>query len=332
MVTRDGMLRAVLEQLPEGIVIIDADDRLLFVNETAEELRQIKADEVVGRTLLSCHQAESQKMVTRALQYLRRTDTRTFTRMVTDQRRDRYYENAYAPIRDSSSHYIGAMIVSRDITDRRKLEEERATHLQEMEAKVAELTEKLQDLFVASGSALITALEAKDPYTKGHSLRVSEVSVKMAEYIWGASKESREIKLAAQFHDIGKVGVRESVLNKPGKLTEEEFAHVREHTIVGERILTPIDRLRPIARIVRHHHERFDGRGYPGGLGGEEIPEGSRVLALADTYDAMTSVRPYRPALTHEDAVEEIKRNLGTQFCPRFGRIFLELFYSGSIG
>jgi HD-GYP domain-containing protein (c-di-GMP phosphodiesterase class II) len=223
------------------------------------------------------------------------------------------------------------MVISQDITDRRKLEEEKASHLYDMEERVAELSEKLDQLFISSTFSLITILEAKDPYTKGHSLRVCDISTKIADYKWGPSTETKQVELAAKFHDIGKVGIREEVLHKSGRLTVEEFDHIKEHPIIAEKILAPIGRLKPVIKIIRHHHEWFDGSGYPDGLKGAAIPEGSRILALADTYDAMTSTRPYRAAMPAEKAAEEIKRNLGTQFCPQFGNLFLELFDSGTI-
>ncbi len=282
--------------------------------------------------MVSCHPEKSHERVKRALEFLRREETKNFTRMVIDHEKGRYYENTYAPIRDNANNYIGSTIVSRDITDRRKLEEERTTYLQNLEEKVAELTGKLQDLFISSMTSLVNALEAKDPYTKGHSLRACNMSVEIAEHIYGIAKESKEIELAGKLHDIGKVGVRETILNKPGRLSDEEFSHIKEHPVIGERILMPIDKLRPIGTIIRHHHERLDGKGYPDGLAGEEIPACSRILAIVDSYDAMTSARPYRSPMTPENAAEEIRKNLGTQFDPEFGKTFLELFYSGTTG
>ena len=332
MTTNDSeIFRTVLEQSSEGVIIINANDEIIFMNRVAEEVRGVSADEKVGRSVALCHSEKSYEKVKRALQYLRREETKTFTRMVVDHKKGRYYENAYAPIRDKANNYIGSIIISRDITDRRRLEEERVTHLQDLEEKVDKLTGELQDLFISSMTSLVNTLEAKDPYTKGHSLRVCEISVKIAEHIYGVSKESREVELAGKLHDIGKVGVREVVLDKPGRLTEEEFYHIKEHPVIGERILIPIDRLKPITKVIRHHHERFNGTGYPDGLTGEEIPLGSRILTIADSYDAMISARPYRPSMAPENAAEEIKKCLGTQYDPQFGEVFLELHYSGTI-
>ncbi|MCX5797953.1 MAG: HD domain-containing protein [Proteobacteria bacterium] len=326
------LLNAAVEQLPVGVIIISDNDEVIFVNRAAEEIRHIQADQVIGRSVVSCHPEKSFEKVKRALQFLRREETKTFKRMVTDTAKNRYYENTYAAVRDSNNNYIGALIISRDITDRRKLEEERKTYLQNLEERVTELKGKLQDLFISSMNSLVNALEAKDPYTKGHSLRVCNMAVKMAEHKYGVSPKVSDIELSSKLHDIGKVGIREAILNKPGKLTDEEFNHIKEHTIIGEAILLPIEELKSVAKAAKYHHERFDGTGYPDGLKGEEIPDTSRIIAIADTYDAMTSARPYRPAMKPEKAAEEIKKQIGTQFDPQWGEIFLDLFYSGSIG
>lgn len=330
--TIDKLLKATMEQLPEGVVVIDDNNEITFVNKTAEEIRHIDAAQVIGRNVVLCHPDKSSEKVRRALQFLRKEDTKTFKRMVTDTVKGKYYENTYAPIRDSNNNYIGALIITRDITDKRKLEEERTEYLQNLEERVAELTGKIQDLFISSMDSLVNALEAKDPYTKGHSLRVCDMAVKMAEYKYGISQKVKEVELSSRLHDIGKVGVRETVLNKPGKLDDDEFNHIKEHTIFGETILMPIEKLKFVAKAVRHHHERFNGTGYPDGLKGEEIPDTSRIITIVDSYDAMISARPYRLALQKEEAVEEIRKNLGIQFDPQWAQIFLDLFHSGSIG
>ncbi len=325
------IFKAVLEQIPEGMIIVDDNDTIIFVNRAAEEIRRIQADQAIGRSVVLCHPEKSFKKVQRALQFLKKDETKTFTRMIRDTVKNRYYENTYTAVRDTNN-YIGAVVISRDITERRKIEEEKTAYLQNLEEKVAELTGKLQDLFISSMTSLVNALEAKDPYTKGHSLRVCDMAMKMAEHRYGVSQKVKEVELSSKLHDIGKVGIREIVLNKPEKLTDEEFNHIKEHPIIGEKILMPIEKLKSPAKAARHHHERFDGTGYPDGLKGEEIPESSRVISIVDTYDAMTSARPYRPPMKAEKAAEEIKKNLGIQFDPQWGEMFLDLFYSGSIG
>jgi putative nucleotidyltransferase with HDIG domain len=188
-----------------------------------------------------------------------------------------------------------------------------------------------QDLFNSSMTSLVNALETKDPYTAGHSIRVSDLAGKIAEYRYGLSPEVKEVQIAGKLHDIGKVGTQERILHKPEKLTEEELTHIKEHPLIAEKILAPFEKLRSVSRVIRHHHERFDGKGYPDGLAGEDIPELSRILAIADSYDAMTSARPYCAAMKAEKAIGEIKKSLGTQFDPKIGKIFIKLFATGII-
>ena len=325
------LFKAALEQLPEGLVVINEDEKIILVNRASEEIRRIAKEEVIGQSVLLCHPENSRDKVTRALQFLK-GGSGSFKRVVTDYEKGKYYENTYGAIKNHSGRCIGLMVITRDITKRRRLEEERALHLQHLEEKVTELTQNLNDLLISSMTSLVNTLEAKDPYTKGHSLRVKAIASKMGEHVWGISPRTIEVELAGELHDIGKIGIRESVLHKPARLSDEEFDHIKEHSVVGERILMPFDRLKPVAKLVRHHHERFDGQGYPDRLKGEEIPAGSRILALADAYDAMTSNRPYRSKMPLDVALGEINKNLGKQFDPEWGKVFLELFYSGSIG
>lgn len=158
-------------------------------------------------------------------------------------------------------------------------------------------------------------LEAKDPYTLEHSRRVSRQAAALARRLGFPPATRREIAIAGQLHDIGKVAVPDALLQRAGPLTEAEHRRVLQHTVLGEAILEPVlPRRGLILSVVRSHHERVDGRGFPDGLKGEEIPLAARVVAVADAYDAMTSSRPYRGALSHEEAVAELRREAGRQF------------------
>jgi len=183
----------------------------------------------------------------------------------------------------------------------------------------AQLVESLERLFVGAIGTLVATVEAKDIYTYGHSTRVSKVARQIAERMELSAEEQDTIKVAGLLHDIGKIGIPESILNKPGKLTDEEWSYIRSHPQIGESIIRQMgsERLKGVESIVRHHHERLNGQGYPDRLAGDAIPLGARILAVADSYDAMTSNRPYRPSYTMEAAVEELQRNAGTQFDPR---------------
>ena len=202
--------------------------------------------------------------------------------------------------------------------EKRRLILENRAYRESLEERVQIQARRLEELFLASVQSLAEALELKDPYTRGHSIRVSQYSSVIARSIGLDGEMLRQIELGGHVHDIGKIGVRETVLNKPDRLTPEEYQHIMTHPVLGWRILAPLLGDTPHAlNIVRSHHERFDGRGIPDGLRGTEIPLEARIAAAADAFDAMTSDRPYRPSeMTLELAVEEIRRCSVTQFDP----------------
>ena len=189
----------------------------------------------------------------------------------------------------------------------------------------ARLYQKIQDSYFEIVKALAQAIEVKDPYTHGHSERVMQYTVLIAQKLGLPEEEKESLKYATILHDIGKIGVRGIVLNNPNGLTGEEYDEIKEHSLVGEDIIKPIELLQPIRPLIRHHHEWYNGKGYPDGLSGENIPLGARILAVADAYDAMKSDRPYRKALTEETAIQELRQGSGTQFEPKIVEVFLEL-------
>ena len=202
--------------------------------------------------------------------------------------------------------------------EKRRLVVENRGYQESLQEKVAVQARRLEELFLASVQSLAEALEVKDPYTRGHSIRVCEYSVLIARELGLEGELLRHIELGGHVHDIGKIGVREDVLNKPGKLTDAEYEHIMTHPVVGWRILAPLLGDTPVAlNIVRSHHERYDGRGVPDRLAGEHIPFEARIATVADSFDAMTSDRPYRPdGMTIEAAIAELVRCSGTQFDP----------------
>lgn len=172
--------------------------------------------------------------------------------------------------------------------------------------------------------SLAAALDAKDPYTHGHSQRVADLSLKIARELGLSAPELEAVHYAGILHDIGKIGVDDGVLNKPGKLTEEDWTKIRSHPIIGADIVKNVRFLRGVDAIIRHHHESFDGSGYPDGLKGEEIPLGARILCVADAFDAMTTERVYRTAFSMEQAVAELQSKAGQQFDPRVVAAFVD--------
>jgi len=220
----------------------------------------------------------------------------------------------------------------RQALERRRLVIENRDYQERLEDRVRVQARRLEELFLASIQSLADALEVKDPYTLGHSLRVSRHSVVIARALGLERDIVSQVQLGGHVHDIGKIGVREAVLNKPGPLTDEEYQHIMTHPMVGWRILSPLLAEQPIAlNIVRSHHERFDGRGIPDGLAAEEIPLEARIAAVADTFDAMTSVRPYRPGVPVAATVVELKRCSGSQFDPRVVDAFVVAVEAGDI-
>ena len=184
----------------------------------------------------------------------------------------------------------------------------------------------LQELFYKTIKSISAALDAKDAYTHGHSMRVTLYSLMLAKTIYPNDERLLEqVEIAGILHDIGKISVPQNIICKPGKLTDEEFEIMKEHTICSEKLISNVKQWGEVGKAVRAHHEKWDGSGYPDGLKGEEIPLVGRIVAIADTYDAMTSTRSYRNALTHEIAMIEIRNCKGIQFDPYLAEIFIEL-------
>jgi len=191
---------------------------------------------------------------------------------------------------------------------------------EEVSTRTAELQRermKLERLSIATLEALVNALEAKDPYMRGHSARVADLSATIAHELGIPEEDVEHVRVAGRLHDIGKIGTRESVLNKQGALTPEEFEHVKQHVIIGSQILAPLSHLGDIIPAVRHHHERWDGTGYPDGLRGEEIPMGGRIIGAAEVFDALSTSRAYQEKMSPEKAVERAADLAGTVLDPK---------------
>jgi putative nucleotidyltransferase with HDIG domain len=192
-------------------------------------------------------------------------------------------------------------------------------------SRTRDLQEEVRRSYRATLEALLAALDTRDTETEGHSERVAAYTMLIAQQLNLSEAELQHIEHGALLHDIGKIGVPDHILYKPGPLTPEEWEVMKQHPVIGYKMCMKIEMLRPAAPIVLHHHERWDGRGYPYGLNGAEIPLGARIFAIADTLDAMTSDRPYRKALSFAQAREEIERCASSQFDPELVRVFLEL-------
>ncbi len=195
----------------------------------------------------------------------------------------------------------------------------------DLHAEVERKTQEIEGLSLHVVHSLADAIDAKDAYTKGHSGRVADYSREIAKRFGYSAERQEEIYMMGLLHDVGKIGVPDEVINKPGKLTDEEFAKIKTHPGRGARILENIKEMPKLATGARWHHERYDGRGYPDGLVGEDIPEEARIIAVADAYDAMTSHRSYRDVIPQEVVKGELEKGSGTQFDPQFAAIMLEI-------
>jgi putative nucleotidyltransferase with HDIG domain len=176
---------------------------------------------------------------------------------------------------------------------------------------------KAERISVATLEALVNALEAKDPYMRGHSARVADLSATIAHEMGLDDESVEQVRIAGRLHDIGKIGTRETVMNKEGPLTADEFEHVKQHVIIGSQILAPLAHLGSVIGAVRSHHERWDGTGYPDGLRSDAIPVEGRIIGAAEVYDALTTSRPYQEKMTPEQAVERIADLSGTVIDPK---------------
>lgn len=210
------------------------------------------------------------------------------------------------------------------VLTKRNLEIEIKKYQQQLKLKVDEQTEEIQKTFIGSIEALVYALEAKDEYTAGHSRRVSEFAEIIGREMSLSSDELDDLRWGALLHDIGKIAIDPSIQNKPGKLTPEEYRHIMVHAQAGTYIVKPVVNDRIVSMIL-HHHDHYDGNGFDQSCRGEDIPLSARILAISDTFDAMTSARPYRSALPLKTAVDEIKRCSGTQLDPKIVKAFLKV-------
>ena len=197
--------------------------------------------------------------------------------------------------------------------------------IKKINIQLSDTYEKLEQAYLDSIQTLRYTVEAKDPYTRGHSDRVSLYSVLIGKYLGLSEKDLKTLEIGGLFHDIGKIGVPDAILRKETKLTDDEYSEIKNHPAIGAHILSSAEIFKDIIPIVKHHHEKYDGNGYPGRLKGDEIPYLARIAAIADTFDAMTSKRTYRDALPLETVIAEFERCRGTQFDPKLDDVFLDI-------
>jgi HD-GYP domain-containing protein (c-di-GMP phosphodiesterase class II) len=221
-------------------------------------------------------------------------------------------------------YYLDTVARKTDMVGRKTVMNQLSEHQEEIQ--------NLQDQFVDLLKSLSETIDARDPYSRGHSRRVARYGLAIGSKLGFSPHRLERMEIAALLHDIGKLGVEAFILAKPASLDELEMTAIRYHPLMGERILKPVKQLSDLLPFIRHHHERYDGQGYPDGLRGEGIPLESRVLAVADAFEAMISNRPYRKAKAPRAALEELREGAGTQFDPQVVEAFQRAFERGAIG
>lgn len=197
--------------------------------------------------------------------------------------------------------------------------------------RINENSRQMQEMTLQSIMTIANTIDAKDEYTKGHSQRVADYSYILAKALGMGNEDAENIRFIGLLHDIGKIGVPDTILNKAGRLTDEEYEIMKTHPTVGAMILKDIELLPGLDIGAKYHHERYDGRGYPSGLKGDEIPFIAKIIGVADSYDAMSSDRVYRSRLSDEEILEEFERCKGTQFDPKIADVFIELLKEGKV-
>lgn len=312
-------LVALVKASPLGIIAIDLDGRILLWNRAAEEIFGFTEEEVLGLSITLFSGKEWEEYEVLRQRTLNREVFHSLPMQATcKDGRSIMISYSTAPVLDSNNRVFGTMAVIYDISQKMK-----------MEAELKESLEKTNRILDETVRSLSSSVEKRDPYTAGHQLRVAILASALAEELGITGERLKGIWTGAILHDIGKLNVPAEILTRPGELREIEFELIKIHPEVGYEILKEIEFHLPVPLMVRQHHERLDGSGYPAGLKGDEILYESRILAVADVVEAMSSHRPYRPAKGVESAFREISAARGTAYDPAVVDACLKLFRGG---
>ena len=322
-----GEWRSTFDSMPYGVMLLDADLRVMRTNDFVASLFGVPVKEFAGKNCLELIYGGGKPAEGMGMLDLRTlTSTKTFEHYVSSL--NKYFMGYITPVFDVNgsvkSFVLSLVDLTEDKENEKRILESRDAFLNML--KETDFSYKsLKELYTGLIRSFANAIDAKSPWTKGHSERVTSYALSIAEELGLKEKDLEDLRTAALLHDIGKIGTYDVILDKPDKLNAEELALIRTHPVKGEEILKPIKQLRGLLPIIRHHHERLDGNGYPDGLKDGEIPFLAKIITVADSFDSMTSDRPYRPAPPVEYAMSEIKRCSGTQFDPVAADAFLRV-------
>ena len=310
-------LQMIMDSVPALIIYKDTEGKIIRANKTLADRLEIPVKDMVGKTieeLFPKEQAENMRKDDKEV-IISGKPKRDIIQPYTTPDGIRWTITDKIPYKDKEGKIIGVIAFAKDITVQKKSEEE-----------LQQSYQRLKKTMDATIDTMSNMIEAKDPYTSGHQQRVSQLTTAIAKELNLSPDKVEGIKIASLIHDIGKIGLPTEILSKPGKLTDIEFGLIKEHAQVGYDILKSIDFPFPIARIVLQHHERLNGSGYPNNLKGDEILLKAKIIGVADVVEAMSSHRPYRPALGIDPALEEISKNRGILYDPEVVDVCLKLF------
>jgi PAS domain S-box-containing protein/putative nucleotidyltransferase with HDIG domain len=317
--------RMTFDSMPYGVLLLDRDFRIIRVNKYVSAIYGISITEVKGKAYDEIIYAHGSGEGSPALNLEAACLT---AREYYDKKLNKHFICHVTPIPDETGvtqHFILSLADISDMKDKENKLIESKNAFFNMLKELDMSYKELKEIYDGMIHSFVNAIDAKSPWTKGHSERVTAYSVAIARELGIKEKDIDTLRMAALLHDVGKIGTYDVILDKPGELTDEEFALIRMHPVRGEEILKPIKQLRTLIPIVRHHHERLDGSGYPDGLKNDEIPLFSKIICVADSFDAMTDNRPYRVSPSRTFAISELTRCKGTQFDPEVVEAFLRL-------
>jgi PAS domain S-box-containing protein/putative nucleotidyltransferase with HDIG domain len=318
---RERWLSTILKSIGDGVIATNKIGEITFMNPLAETLTGWKLDQALDRTLgdvfkvMNQKPGKMQRISVKKILKGEESDLSDEAILVSKSGKKTPIDPRLEPIRDDGGNITGVVLAFTDVTDRKIAEEELKRSFEQQ--KIA---------MEGTVRAIAYTVETRDPYTAGHQRRVTKLACTIGEEM-GLSRDQIEgLRMSGELHDIGKIHVPAEILSKPGQISEAEYTIIKTHSQVGHDILKTIEFPWPVAKIVLQHHERMNGSGYPGGLKGKDILLEAKILAVADVIEAMATHRPYRPALSIEDALGEISKNRGTLYDPNVVDICLKVF------
>jgi len=314
----EDRFRSLSENAPDIIYALGIDGEFTYINPAIEIILGYKPEEVIGKYFIDFARKEDMERSIKAFKQVRdqhQTIKQEAGILLNKDGTERYFSVSCAPNFDSEGNFIGVVGTLKNLTDIRR---------SEMELKKS--LEKLQYAMSSTIDAISLIAESRDPYTAGHQRRVAQLAVAIAGKLGLTEERIELIRMGSLIHDIGKIYIPSEILSKPGRLNSIEFNMMKSHPVVGYKILKKVDFIPTIVDMVHQHHERMSGSGYPLGISGEDILPEARIIAVADTVEAMVSHRPYRAALGIVAAMEEIKKQRGTEFDAKVVDACLELF------